>query len=320
MNKFKKEFNEAFHLICNSHYILIITPINPDIDTISSALALSNYMVKNNISHKVYNNTQNYPKKLDFLPRFDKIINQLPKRYDLIIYLDCGHKSKLELQFIENCKFINIGHHQSNNNYGDVNILDDYKGSTAEILYDFFIVNNVPITKDIAICLYVGIYDESIAFTTPRTNRKTFEAINTLLSTGINISYILEQLCMRESLAKYRLLPKILETLQLHLGGTIATIYQKDAWLQITGATFNECDEVVNEILKISVVKIVIYLKEDKSDIRISLRGKDDIIDLSKIAIFFHGEGDKNTASAILKDMNIAVAINKLLDTIKNYI
>jgi len=320
MNNFIKKYNEVFKLIENSHYILIVTDINLDVDTISSALALSNYMDTNNITHKIYNNAQNYPKKLDFLPRFNKIVNQLPKSYDLIIYLDCGNKSRVEFQFIENCKIINIDHHQSNNHYGDINIVNFYKGSTAEIFYDFFIANNLPITKDIATCLYVGIYDKSIAFTTPRTNRKTFEVIDALLSTGINVSYILEQLNMRESLAKYRLLPKILETLQLHLEGTIATIYQKEEWLKTTGATFNDCDEVINEILKISVVKIVIYLKEDKTDIRISFRGEDDTINLSEMTTFFHGAGDKNVAGATLKNSNIPTAMGKLLDTIKNYI
>ena len=321
MNDFTKEFQKAYKLINESHYILIVTHINPDADTLSSALALSNYMYRHNINHKVYNSSKYLPGNLDFLPRFDKITDTVPKSYDLIIYVDCGDKRRVGFEFNNTCKVINIDHHQSNDNYGDINIVDSNKGSTAELLFGFFRDNEIKITKEIATCLYIGIYDDSIAFTTPRTNSKTFEVINTLVTTNIDIPKILESYLMRETLAKYRLLPKILQTLELYFEGDIAIIYQKQEWLDITGATFNECDEVVNEILKIAIVKIAIYLREDNNNIRISLRGKDDIkIDLSKVANRFNGGGHKNAAGATLSDMSIQQATTRLLDTFKNYI
>jgi phosphoesterase RecJ-like protein len=321
MNKFVKEFQEGYSLIHKSHYVLIVTHINPDADTLSSALALSNYMFRNNINHKVYNSIKNLPQNLDFLPRFDKIVDSVPQSYDLVIYVDCGDKRRVGSQFDTNCKIINIDHHHSNDNYGDINIVDSNKGSTAEVLYGFFTSNDIKITKEIALCLYIGIYDDSIAFTTPRTDSKTFEIVNTLVATGLDISEISQKYLMRNSLAKYRLLPKILQTLELHFQGSIATIYQKQEWLESTGAGFNECDEVVNEILKIAIVKIAIYLREDSNCIRISLREKNDIkIDLSEVASTLNGGGHKNAAGATVIDMNIEQAIKKLLDTFKNYI
>jgi phosphoesterase RecJ-like protein len=321
MNNFRKEFQEALKLIQKSHYILIVTHINPDADTLSSSLALSNYMYRNNINHKVYNSVQSLPRHLDFLPRFEKIVNVLPQTYDLIIYVDCGDKKRIGVELDENCKTINIDHHKSNDNYGNINIINSDKGSTAEVLYWFFAFNNIKITKEIATCLYVGIYDDSIAFTTPRTNGKTFEVVNSLVGTGIDVAQISQKYLMRESLSKYRLIPKILETLELHYEGNIATIYQKQEWLLTTGADFNECDDIVDEILKISVVKVALYLREDKNHIRISLRGKgDNQIDLSQIANKFNGGGHKNAAGVILNDVTIQQAIKQLLDTLKSYI
>ncbi len=320
MNKNQTEFQNVYKLIHSSHYILIVTHINPDADTLSSALALSNYMSRNNINHKVYNSSQHLPRNLDFLPRFDKIVNTLPHTYDLVIYVDCGDQQRIGTELL-NCKTINIDHHQSNDNYGDINIVDFHKGSTAEVIYEFFIQNNITITKDIATCLYIGIYDDSIAFTTPRTDQKTFEALNTIVGTGINITKISQNYLMRDSLAKYRLMPQILQTLDLYCEGRVASIYQKEEWLETTGANFNECDDVVNDILKISIVQIAIYLREEKNYIRVSLRGKDDAkINLSKVASNFSGGGHKNAAGATLKDVSIEEAIKKLLEVIKNYI
>ena len=79
---------EAVSLIEKARYILIVTHVNPDPDTISSALALSNYLAENRIKHKVYNiRTSDIPKRLDFLSRFEKITDVMPKFYDLMIFI-----------------------------------------------------------------------------------------------------------------------------------------------------------------------------------------------------------------------------------------
>jgi len=320
MNNFQKEFKEALNLIQSSHYIVIVTHINPDADTLSSALALSSYMYRNNINHKVFNSKKELPRNLDYLPRFDKVIDKLPDTYDLIIYVDCGDKFRIGTKVDNNCKSINIDHHQSNNNYSDINIVSFNKGSTAEVLFGFFYHNNINLTKEIATCLYTGIYDDTIAFTTSRTDKDTFAIVSKLVETGIDIANISEQYNMRASLAKYRLLPKILQTLELHDEGTIATIYQKEEWLASTGASFNECDDVVNEVLKITVVKVALYLREDREHIRVSLRGKSNSdINLSEIASNFNGGGHINAAGATFNEESIEQVIIILLKAIKNY-
>ncbi|XPV54812.1 MAG: DHH family phosphoesterase [Halarcobacter ebronensis] len=58
--------------------------------------------------------------------------------------------------------FINIDHHQSNDDFGEINIVDPTKSSTAEIIYDFFKYNGLYITKHTATALYTGIYDDSL--------------------------------------------------------------------------------------------------------------------------------------------------------------
>ncbi len=320
MNSFKKDYKEALQLIQSSHYIVVVTHINPDPDTLSSALALSNYFSNNKINHKVYNLSKNLPLHLSFLPKFHKIVNQFPPKYDLVIYVDCGDQERGAVKLDDNCKIINIDHHQSNNNYGDINIVDSTKGSTAEVLYGFFETNSIKITKDIATCLYVGIYDDTIAFTTPRTNAQTFEVVNHLVTAGIDPSFVAESFIMKDSLAKYRMLPKVLSTLQLHLSAQVATIYQKEEWLESTGASFNECDEVVNDILKIAVVKVALYLREQNNKIRVSLRGKDSDIDLSLVASKFNGGGHQNAAGCTIEYDDIDSAMKEILEVLKSYI
>ena len=92
-------YKQALELIQKSHYILVVTHINPDADTISCALAFSNYFSENKIKHKVFNKMKQLPRNLNFLSKFDKITDQIPKFYDLIIYVDCANKSRVGIEF-----------------------------------------------------------------------------------------------------------------------------------------------------------------------------------------------------------------------------
>lgn len=313
------ENNKVFEMIKDCRYCLVVTHINPDADTISCALALSNYMYENKIKHKVFNESKNLPRNLDFLPMFDKITDQVPKFYDLAIFVDCAVKDRVGMDTTEGVKIINIDHHQSNSFFGCLNIVNDSKSSTAEVLYEVFEKENIAISKNIAQCLYVGIYDDSIAFTTPRVDSKTFKILNHLVETGIDVSFISDNLLRRDSLARYRVMPKILDTLQLRYEGKVATVYLEDRWLDETGAKVSECDDVVNMVLNISVVQIVCYFRIIKGKVRVSLRSKGKI-DVSNIAALFDGGGHKNAAGLSMDTADIDEAKDKLLETIQSCI
>ena len=312
----KNRYKESLKLIQDAHYILIVTHLNPDADTISCALALSNFMFENKIKHKVYNSSSDIPRVLNFLPKFDKITDQIPKYYDLVIYVDCADQRRVGIELVDGVKIINIDHHQSNDNFGTINIIDDSKASTAEVLYNFFEQNDLKISKNSAQCLYVGVYDDSIAFTTPRTSKETFQTINKLVATGISPSKIADNLLRRDSLARYRILPKILETLELHLEGKLASIYLDENWIKETGASTHECDDVVNMVLNIAIVEVVAYFRIINGKVRVSLRSKNDI-DVSNIANNFNGGGHKNAAGLSVDTNIIDEAKVKVLEVIK---
>lgn len=292
-------FSQALKLIDSSRYILIITHVNPDPDTICSGLALSNYLFENRIKHKVFNVGKNLPTNLDFIKRYEKITDQVPKSYDLIISVDCGSKNRLGIEIPDDIPFINFDHHKSNDNFGTVNIVDINKSSTSEIIYDFFRFNGLYITKNTAEALYVGIYDDSLAFTTPRCDEHTYDKINFLVKCGASPVYIADKFIKRDSLAKYRILPKIFDSLDLLDEGKVATIYATKEWFDETGANSLETEVALSMVLNIAIVKIAIYFRVVNNKVRVSLRSKEDI-DVSKVASAFGGGGHANAAGCVI--------------------
>lgn len=309
-------YTKALDLINQSRYILIVTHMNPDADTISCALALSNYFKENKIKHSIFNNSEHIPRNLDFLDNFHKITSNIPKFYDLIICVDCANLKRVGIQFDSNIKTINIDHHQSNDNFGIINIVDDTKASSAEVLFEFFEQNNLTISKKTAQCLYVGIYDDSLAFTTPRCGSGTFDKVNKLVSIGVDPSVVANKLLRRDSLAKYRIIPKVLDSLELHNEGKVATILVENEWLQQTGALVSDCEELVNMVLRISVVDIAMMFRYSDGTIRVSMRSKNNI-DVSKIASNFNGGGHKMAAGCTCYTDDIHDAKKMVLNYLK---
>jgi phosphoesterase RecJ-like protein len=310
-------YQEALETIRQAHYILVLTHINPDVDTISCGLALSNFMYENKIKHKVFNKMDNLPRNVNFLNRFEHITNKLPTSYDVVVYVDCGDQRRPAVEINSDAKIINIDHHASNDYFGDINILDETKASTAEVLYQFFKQNNLKISANVATCLYAGMYDDSIQFSTPRVDGEMFQIAHHLCDCGANPSYVADMLTKRESLAKYRLLPLVLGSLELHLEGTVATIYTLPEWLITTGADYRDVEDSVNMILSISVVQIAILLRPTNGKTRLSLRSKNGI-DVSKIASEFQGGGHKMAAGCTIEHDNVLKAKNEIINFIKN--
>lgn len=300
-------YTKALELIEKSKYILLITHVNPDADSISSALALSNLFYENRIKHKVFNISADLPQNLDFLDRFDKITNQLPKFFDLAICLDCGTYQRLGIKLDESIPLINFDHHKSNNNFGTLNIVDPLKSSTAEIVYDFFKHNGLYITKSSATALYVGIYDDSLAFSLGRCDELTFDKVNFLVQCGANPSYIANKLLRRESLAKYRMIPKVLNSLELYKEGEVASIIAESSWFEETGAHNRDCEDALNMIMSMAIVKIAFFVRVVNNIARVSLRSKERL-DVSKIAQKFNGGGHLNSAGCCIDTLDVDYA------------
>ena len=301
------EYTKALELIEKSRYILIITHVNPDPDSIGSALALSNLFSENKIKHKVFNISDDLPQNLDFIPRFEKITNQLPAFFDLAISVDCGTYKRLGFELDSSIPLINFDHHKSNEKFGTVNIVDPMKSSTAELVFEFFKHNGLYITKNSATALYVGIYDDTLAFSLGRCDELTFEKINFLVECGASPSEIANKLLRRDSLAKYRIIPKVLDSLELYKEGEVASIVAKEEWFKQTGAHNRDCEDALDMVMSIAIVKIAIFVRIVNGTSRVSLRSKGQI-DVSKVAGKFGGGGHYNASGCTIDMLDVEKA------------
>ena len=293
-------YKKAWDKIINAENILLVAHINPDGDALGSELSLYPILKKLNKKVTVFNATKPLPQYLDFLPNFNKITDKLPKNIDLTIAFDCGSFDRLGIE--EKGEFlINIDHHISNTNYGDINIVKPDYASTSQVVYEMLKTNNVEIPKESAICLYSALITDTGSFQYESVNEKVFLTAAELVKAGAEPANVAKMLFQRDKLSRLRLLAKAYDTIELCCDGKVAFVEVTKEMLEMSGAVKEDSDSIVNSIRAIVTVEVACMLREEDEGIKISLRSKN-YADVSKIAIKYGGGGHIRAAGATIKD------------------
>ena len=306
---------QLWKLIDKYHYITLISHINPDGDTLGSALSFYPTLKKMGKHVSVVNRSQYIASKYNFLPNFKKIKKSIPDKCELLISFDCGSFDRLNIEKGD-YKIINIDHHKSNTNYGDLNIIDSSYASCTLLTYEI-LESKQTINKDEAICIYTGLAEDTGFFTNSNTDALTFEAALKLISKGVIPSEISQNLKMRNSLAKTRLTSIFINSIELLNDATIAigTVKQED--LANTGALISDSDHLVDILKNLATVELAIMILEEKDKTyKVSLRSKKHL-DVSTIAQSFGGGGHKKASGFESKEEQIQTIIKKIINKVK---
>ena len=300
--------------------ILIGTHLNPDGDALGSALAMSHYFTQLNIPNEVLCHHP-APRNLQFLPGV-QAVRQTPsiENADLGIIVDLDTLERLgsTAPYFESCKrLVVIDHHIPHEAPGDVRIIDTTASATALILARVLRSLGAIITPDMATCLLTGIVTDTGSFKFRNTTPEALTTSAYLLECGADLNLLTEEVFQTASLAAKRLLGHLLETMQLACDDQIAwgKISHKDfAW---AGATDEDTEGFVNELLSISSVHIAAVMRETKENrVRCSLRSRGDY-DVAAVARIFGGGGHRNAAGCSF-DSNLETAEAQLVERLKD--
>ena len=179
-------------LLDQAERILVITHIVPDGDALGSITATGQALQQLNKSFSlvVDNGT---PSRFAYLPKA-KTIQTAPDAngdYDLIIALDSGDLERLGNAYTNLNPpippIINIDHHITNTQFGQVNLVLPEVNATVEILYHLFPKLNVTITPDIAASLLTGLLTDTLGLRTAGVGADTLKVASALVDAGADL-------------------------------------------------------------------------------------------------------------------------------------
>jgi phosphoesterase RecJ-like protein len=308
-------YKRVWESIKEAESIVLVSHINPDGDTLGSALAMQAILKKMGKKSVVFSATKDLPLKFDFLPGFKKIKNTLPTRFDLIVSFDCASFDRLGIERVD-AKIINIDHHKSNTKYGDINLIKDDFVSCSVVVYEIFEQNSVEIDKDVALCIYTALVEDSGFFSYERVDAKTFKLASKLCEKGVIPSFVSKMTKERVPLCRLRLTQELLSSMTLLKDATVARAFLTQESFKKSAAPRNESENLVNILRSLATVELgILFLEEEDGRIKVSLRSKDSI-DVSKIALRFGGGGHKRAAGFETEVKDIEKLTKMILEVI----
>ncbi|BBG66450.1 3'-to-5' oligoribonuclease A, Bacillus type [Hydrogenimonas sp.] len=284
-------YKEAKERIESSRHITVAGHLNPDTDTLGTALGLQ--WVFRLLSKRVDTVfvSRPLPQNLSFLPGFEKIRQKVNPKSDLLISVDCGSFDRLGIERPENIYLINIDHHRSNTGYGDLNIVEPGFASASQTAFRLVRSAGWRVPTECAVNFYAALLSDTGFFGYEGVDGRVFDFAKELLELGADAEWTARMLRENQPLSKLRLLPKVLETLRLYLQGRAAGLDVTRRMLEESGATVNDTDDMVNYARSLATVEVGFLIREESDgSLKVSLRSKSRV-DVCKIALSFGGGG-----------------------------
>lgn len=197
---------------------------------------------------------------------------------------------------------LNIDHHASNTQYGDLNLVIETASSTTEILYNFFKYNNIPITRNMATSLMTGLIYDTGSFSNAGTSRRALTIGSELIRLGADMNAIKQNMLKNKSVNALKLWGLVLSRLNLHPEHNIAHTFLKQDDIEKHGVTEEELEGIANLLNHLGDGDAVMLIKERKEGgIKVSMRTTKDHVDVSVIAKHFGGGGHTKAAGFSLE-------------------
>jgi len=308
------KFSEAKRTLLNADKICIISHRSPDGDAVGSNLALKLSLEK--LGKKVTSACVDpVPENSLWLKGARDYVSDFNyKDFDVIVSVDCGakklvafHEKKpelfegetvLEIDEAGNEKmvlvkkpFINFDHHESNDLFGDINIVDSQACATSFIMYFFLQHAKWEIDKDIATALLHGLYFDTGSFMHSNVNEYVLKVASDLMKRGANYKRIAKELFHTTPVNKLRLWGRILERTYVNEDNvTVSAVSRHD--YDVCGASSHDTGGVIDLLNAVPGSQYSVLLTEDeKGIVKGSLRTQRDDINLSEVASVFGGGG-----------------------------
>jgi len=293
---------------------VVTSHARPDGDGIGSALACGQILRVMGKEAEVVM-YDGIPRIYQNLPFADRAVqaDRAPTN-DAVIMLECDGIRRALLEGLDQCFLINIDHHMSGRNFGNINWIDPTVMATAELVYRLARLACVPIDRDIATCLYTALMTDTGSFMFEGTNEHTFTVARELVLAGADPAKCARHIYFGHSTAKMRLLGAALS--HLHREGPLAWIWVTQEQMERYGAREEDCEGLVNYALSMGDVQVAIFFRElPDHRYRVSLRSKGEV-NVSSIAEHFGGGGHK-CASGFSLDGPLAVAVARVVDRLR---
>lgn len=308
-------YRKIYRQIKRYNTIVIARHIGADPDALGSQFALRE-LIKLKFPKKEVYAIGNPSNRFKFMGNLDKIDNDIDYSNTLLIVLDTPDIKRIDGVELDKYKnIVKIDHHPKVDEYANIEVVDENSSSSCQLILEFIFANWLPITKEMAKNIYLGIVSDTGRFMHGYTTSRTFELVNKMIKkTKLDFTSLYESLYMRP-LAEIRFQGYIYENMEVTDNGT-AYINLTEDLLKEYEVDSASAGNIINELKCVDEILIWVFFSEDRKSnmIRANIRSRGPAI--NSIASIYGGGGHKLASGARLVSWDQAKNLVHDLDEI----
>ena len=309
-----QSYTESINLIQNASNILLTTHIRPDGDACGCVRALMEALQnQGKLAQPLFMSPlaawyealfETQPAILGNDVQTDKLSDTY-KDVDLIIIVDTDSYVQLPGfgEWLADCgkKILVIDHHVSGDHLGHVELVDTAAAAAGEVVFDLIKFAGWQMTEHIAESIFIALSTDTGWFKFGNTDSRIFHTAAELIDAGARPNVIYRLLYQSFTPSRLYLMTRMLDHLQLHADGRIATQYILRKDFDETGASGPDTENLIDECQRIESVEVAaMFVELADGGFRCSLRSKGKV-DVRTIAQQYGGGGHTLAAGVNLK-------------------
>ena len=317
---------KAIEFIKNHKSFLIASHTNMEGDALGSQLGF--YLLARKLGKQAFMvHEEGVPYGYEFMPKLDKIrhfkgsLKDL--KFDCFVTVDCSDLKRTGEVYLLNAEqkpILNIDHHISNSNFGEVNWVDSTASSASEMVYHLYKKMGVKLDRDSALSLYAGILTDTGSFRFSNTSSTTHAVVADLLTYGIDVVGVYKNIYGNIPYSDLRLLTRILPAMKTALDNKIVWFeVSKQLLKKQKGIFFDLSETLLTFARTLKGLEVAVLFRENLTpgrEVRVNFRSQGKI-DVNKIANFFGGGGHKNASGCTIKSLALDHVRRMVLNKIK---
>jgi phosphoesterase RecJ-like protein len=307
------EAHDISQAVSQAAKIVIVQADNPDGDSVASSLALEGILEELGKEVILYCGVD-LPSYLSYIPGSDRIVNELPKQFDLSIIVDNSSDSLLGQLDKDGAKnwlaarpCIIIDHHATPATISFASIICSHPAvATGEVIYELSRQLDWPQDNRIRELIAIAILSDSLGLTSEATTARSIHIIAELVEGGVKLAQLED--ARRETMRRDPVLVhykgRLLQRVEFHADGRIASVMIPQGEINEYSPLYNPPMLVLDDMRLATNVRLAIAFKTyDDGKITAKIRCNYGSAIADKLAEHFGGGGHPYASGFKLTDV-----------------
>ncbi|WEV70460.1 bifunctional oligoribonuclease/PAP phosphatase NrnA [Lactobacillus sp. ESL0785] len=310
-------FAEIYRKIEQYSTIILHRHTSPDPDALGSQAGLARSLKLKFPEKRILCAGENDEGDLIWINKMDKV-TAADYRGALVITTDTANTARIANDLYRHGNLlIKIDHHPDVEPYADMSYVDDQAPAASQIIADFLIEENLPLTPAVAYPLYAGIIGDTGRFMYPETTAHTFNIVAKLAATGINITEIARNIS-DVTFVQAKLQAEVLDYMKVDPCGAAYAVLSKDALAKL-GVDSNQASCTVATPGRIKdIIAWNVFVEKPDGTYRVHYRSKGPVI--NELAAKHDGGGHALASGANAQDLaEVKQIFAELVQVTKEY-